>query len=191
MRTLAMLTLNLALALAPVGAWADDERSAAAVSGATDTAQSLNDQAVSLHTTGRYAEAEPLYREALPMAQAAGQPEVLWTLTGHLSFFYAAQGQRHLAIFFGDRGPEQGRGPASGPDRVDAGQRRAGPLRGARPGGGPGSARPRPGARGHRRPAPGLCPSLLLGAVHFDVNVIATDQAGWEMPIPITGRRSF
>ncbi|NVZ11822.1 hypothetical protein HW932_21510, partial [Allochromatium humboldtianum] len=54
-----------------------------------------------LATTGRPTEAEPLYREALAIADQARQPALLWSVQGNLADFYAAQSQRPLAIFFG------------------------------------------------------------------------------------------
>jgi CHAT domain-containing protein/Flp pilus assembly protein TadD len=61
----------------------------------------LNNLALLLDTTGRYAEAEPLYREALAIADQAGEPEILWIVQGNLSGLHAKQGHRPLAIFFG------------------------------------------------------------------------------------------
>ena len=52
-------------------------------------------------TTGRYAEAEPLYRRALAIAQGAGAPRLLWHVQGNLSTLYRDQGHAGLAIFFG------------------------------------------------------------------------------------------
>ena len=66
-----------------------------------DVAVNLINLAALLDTTGRHNEAEPLYRQALLIAQGGGEPELLWSVQGNLSGFYADQGHRPLAIFFG------------------------------------------------------------------------------------------
>ena len=69
--------------------------------GHPDIASNTNNLAALLYTTGRYDEAEPMLREALQIAEQGGEPEVLWTVQGNLSAFYAVQQQSQLAIFYG------------------------------------------------------------------------------------------
>lgn len=66
-----------------------------------DRAASLNNLAQWLEHAGRFWEAEVLYREALMIATVVGEPRALWTIEGNLADYYAARGERLLALYFG------------------------------------------------------------------------------------------
>ena len=66
-----------------------------------DVAVSLNNLAALYENTGEYEKALQLYRRALPIAAAAGTPEILWKVHGGLRIVYARRQEPELAIFFG------------------------------------------------------------------------------------------
>jgi CHAT domain-containing protein len=65
------------------------------------TGKILNNLAGLYKSTGRYAEAEPLYRRALVIAQAAGYPELLRSVQSNYSDLLRRQNNPEAAIFFG------------------------------------------------------------------------------------------